>query len=107
MWWFQLLPCNWEVPNRISEEIFGLLNDLNVIDLCVTMHYQYNDVSNQQDATTFSFINLFNSALRVSDDKFPHPQELFLTVYTAFGTTHRLVPRLRWNVVVYTVKKSS
>ena len=48
-----------------------------------------NDVNNQQYATTFSFINLFNSALHVSDDKFAHPQEHFLTVYTAFGTVHR------------------
>ena len=31
----------------------------------------------------FSFINRFNSALRVSGDKFAHPQEHFLTVYTA------------------------
>ena len=46
----------------------------------------YNDVNNQQDATTFSFINLFNSALHVSRDKFAYPQENFLTVYTAFGT---------------------
>ena len=37
----------------------------------------YNDVNNQQDATTFSFINLFNSALHVSGDKFAHPQEHF------------------------------
>ena len=44
-----------------------------------------NDVSNQQDATTLSFINLFKSALHVSGDKFAHPQEHFLTVYTAFG----------------------
>ena len=49
----------------------------------------YNDVNNQQDTTTFSFINLFNSALHVSGDKFAHPQEHFLTVYTAFGTMHR------------------
>jgi hypothetical protein len=49
----------------------------------------YYDVSNQRDATTFSFINLFNLALHVSGDKFTHPQELFLTVYTAFGTMHR------------------
>ena len=49
----------------------------------------YNNVNNQQDATTFSFINLFNSALYVSGDKFAHPQEHFLTVYTAFGTMHR------------------
>ena len=38
-----------------------------------------NDVNNQQDATTFSFINLFNSALHVSGDKFAHSQERFLT----------------------------
>ena len=42
----------------------------------------------QQDATTFSFLNLFNSALHVSGDKFAHPQEHFLTVYTALGTMH-------------------
>jgi len=36
-----------------------------------------------------SSIKFFNSALRVSGDKFAHPQELFLTVYTAFGTMHR------------------
>jgi len=83
---------------------------------------QDNDVYNQQDATTFSFINLFNSAQHVSGEKFVHPQEHFLTVYTAFGTMHCLccrgVPRLRWNVsrqqrrcivpkAVYTVKNCS
>ena len=48
------------------------------------------DVNNQQDATTFfSFIIRFNSALHVSDDKFAHPQEHFLIIYTAFGTMHR------------------
>ena len=50
----------------------------------------YNGVNNQQDATIFSLINLFNSALHVSGDKFAHPQEHFLTLYTAFGTMHRL-----------------
>ena len=34
----------------------------------------------------FSYINPFNSAPHVSGDKFAHPQEIFLTVYTAFGT---------------------
>ena len=58
-------------------------------DVCVTVHHQYNDVSNQQDAITFSFINLFKSALYVSGDKFAHPQEHLLTVYTAFGVMHR------------------
>ena len=48
----------------------------------------YNDVNNQEDAKTFSFINLFK-ALHVSGDKFAHPQEHFLTVYTAFGNMHR------------------
>ena len=37
----------------------------------------------------FSFINLFNSALHVSGDKFARLQEHFLIVYTAFGTMHR------------------
>ena len=63
--------------------------------------WNYNNVNNQQDAITFSFINLFNSALHVSGDKFAHPQEQFLTVYIAFGTMNRHccrpVPRLRWN----------
>jgi len=31
------------------------------------------------------FIDLFKSALHVSGDKLAHPQEHFLTVYTAFG----------------------
>jgi len=47
------------------------------------------DVSNQLDATTFSFINLFKSALHVSGDKFAHPQEHSLTVCTAFSRMHR------------------
>ena len=70
--------------------------------LCDRASFQYKDVNNEQDATTFSFINLFNSALHVSGDKFAHPQEHFLTLYTAFDTMHqhccRPVPRLRWNV---------
>jgi len=41
------------------------------------VHHQYNDVNNQQGATTFSFINHFKSALHVSGDKFAHPQEHF------------------------------
>jgi len=32
----------------------------------------------------FRFINLFKSAQHVSGDKSAHPQEHFLTVYTAF-----------------------
>ena len=74
---------------------------IRLFEVRVTVHHQYNDVNNQQDATTFSFINLFKSAQHVSGDKFAHPQEHFLTLYTAFGKIHRLccrlVPRLRWN----------
>jgi len=50
---------------------------------------KHEDANNQEDSTTFSFINLFNSVLHVSGDKFAHPQEHFLAVYTAFGTIHR------------------
>jgi hypothetical protein len=58
----------------------------NQPDVCVTVHHQYNDVSNQRNATTFSLIDLFKSDLHVSGDKFAHPQEHFLTVYKTFGT---------------------
>ena len=40
-----------------------------------------NDVNNQQDATTFSFIKLIKSALHVSGDKFAHSQELSFWLY--------------------------
>jgi len=39
------------------------------------------------------FIDLFKSAQRVSGEKLAHPQEHFLTVYTAFGTMHRYACR--------------
>jgi len=52
---------------------------------------RHNVVSNQQDATTFSFINLFKSALHVSGDKFAHPQEHFLTLYTVSKLTQIIV----------------
>jgi len=65
------------------------------------LNSRYNDVNNQQDATTFLFINLFNSSLHISGDIFANPQEHFLTLHTAFVTMHRHcclpVPRLRWN----------
>jgi len=41
----------------------------------------YNDINNQQHATTFSLIYLFNSALHASGNKFAHSQEHFLTVF--------------------------
>jgi len=42
-----------------------------------TVNIKFNDLNNQQDATTFSFINLFKPAQGVSGDKFAHPQEHF------------------------------
>ena len=54
------------------------------------MFISHNDVSNQQDATTFSFIDLFfKLALHVSGEKFAHHQEHFMTLCTAFGTMYR------------------
>jgi len=50
----------------------------------VTVHHQYNGVSNQKYATTFSFISLFKSALHVSGDKFAHPQEHFYDCIYSF-----------------------
>jgi len=59
----------------------------------VTEHHQYNDVSNQQDAITFSFINLFKSAQHVSGDKFAHPQEHFFdSIYSFWYNAPRLLP---------------
>ena len=52
---------------------------------------KYNDVNNQQDATSFPFINLFNLALHVSGDKFPLHQEHLLTVYTVKTKLKRLI----------------
>ena len=54
------------------------------LDVCLTLRHQYNDVSNQRDATTCSFINLFNSVLHVSGDKFAHPEELFFDCIYSF-----------------------
>ena len=56
---------------RIRETLFYLKSINNMVNDV------FNDVSNQQDATTFSFINLFKSAIHVSGDKFAHPQEYF------------------------------
>ena len=39
--------------------------------LCIWNFQRSNAVNNQQDATTFSFINLFKSALHVSGDNSP------------------------------------
>ena len=94
-----LLSCL--INGGIYFSIYNLVVLQNELYVRETVHHQYNDVNNQQDATTFSFISLFKSAQHVSGDNFAHPQEHFLTVYTAFGTMHRHccrpVPRLRRN----------
>ena len=63
-----------------------------LIDVCVTVHHWYNDVSNQQDATNFSFINLFKSVLHVPGDQFAHPQEHFLTIHSFWYNVPTLLP---------------
>ena len=60
--------------------------------MCDRASFWYNDVNNQQDATTFSFINLFNSALHVSGNKFAHHQELFLSIYSFWYNAPTLLP---------------
>ena len=52
----------------------------------------FNDVNSQQDATTFSFINLFKSALHFSGDKFAHPQGHFVTIYSLWYNAPTLLP---------------
>ena len=58
----------------------------NVVNHCT------NDVSNQQDTTTYSFINLFKSALHVWGDKLAHPQEHFFDCIYSFW--HSALPLL-------------
>ena len=51
------------------------------------------DLGNQQDATTFSFINPLKSALHVSGDKFAHPQEHFFDcIYDFWYNAPTLAP---------------
>jgi len=91
-------PRNFSKTARISHFIQFLcfnwqhifVRNLRLLTACFhPFIFTFNDVNDQQDATTFSFINLFNSALHVSGDKFAHPQKHVLNVYTAFGTIHR------------------
>ena len=35
---------------------------MKLLDVCMTVHRHYNDVSNQLDATDFSFTNLLNQS---------------------------------------------
>jgi len=49
-----------------------------------TTIYETNNM--QQILFIHLIIDLFESTLHVSGDKFAHPQEHFLTVYAAFGT---------------------
>ena len=77
------------------------------ITICMIKYFYYIDINNQQDAKTFSFIDIFTSALHVSGDKFAHSQEHFLSVYTVFGTMQRqcsrTMLRLKFNSSISTV----
>jgi hypothetical protein len=69
--------------------LFCILNEVSKRTWCLRdcASFKYNNVYNKM-RQTFSFISLFNSALHVLGHKFTHPQEHFLTIYTAFGTMH-------------------
>ena len=70
-----------------------LLFGVYELDICVTVRHWYNDVSNQQNATNFSFINLFKSALYVLGDKFAHHQEHFFDcIYSFWYNAPTLLP---------------
>ena len=89
------------------------------LDVCVTVHHQYNDVSNQKDVRTFSLIIFWNQPYMFRATNSSILRSTFLTVYTAFGIMHRHcwrpVPRgtgrQQYRCIVpkavYTVKKCS
>ena len=59
------------------------------LDVCLTVHNQCNDVSNQQDATTFSFINPYPTA-------FPYGNGMVLHFYqqqesSTTKTVHKVI----------------
>ena len=82
--------CSLKHNSVRSSELHRILTAAEVKTVALQKTFNFtNDVNSQQDATTFSFINLFKSAQHVSGDKFAHPQEHFSTVYTDFGTMHR------------------
>jgi len=92
----------WHVLHMDSVRSTYKLKNLNVNYQFATWAYRtfefrnnavnYNDVNNQQGATTFSFINLFNSVLHVSGDKFAHPQEHVLTIHSFWYNAPTLLP---------------
>jgi len=64
----------------------------------IAINICFNDVNNQQDATTLSFINLFKSPLHVTGDKFAHRKEQFFLLY--IQQCRCIAPK-----ALYTVKK--
>ena len=74
-------------------KIYSLTINWVVLDYILCKVVYYNDVNNQRHATTFSFINLFNSDLHVSGDKFAHPQEHFFDcIYSVWCNAPTLLP---------------
>ena len=96
-------------PGSRNTKNFALLQATGVAkmyDDILVKFRNYYDVNNQQDATTFSFINLFKSAQHVSGDKFAHPQEQSMEFHLNRDTGRQqrrcIVPK-----AIYTVKKCS
>jgi len=52
------------------------------LDVCVTVHHQYNDVSNQQDATTFSLIITLNQPYTFRATNSPILRSTFDCIYS-------------------------
>ena len=84
---------------RINAESTGLSTHTheqkyqNFLDVCMTVHYLYYDVSNQRDPTTFSFIRLF----KISPTCFrpqirPSSGTLFNSIYSFWYNAPTLLP---------------
>ena len=67
---------------------------MKLLDACVNMHRQYNNISDQQDAT-ISVNWSFQSALHVSGDNYAHSEE-HVAVITTFGMKYLRCCR-RWH----------
>jgi len=90
-----------------STKICGWVMQICIVqwlDVCLTVFHQLNDVHNQQDATTFSFINLLNQPCMFRAKNSPILRSTFclylqLLVQCTDTAADRCIPRLRWNSV--------
>ena len=117
--WWKSYFINYKISNtHLHKSLKGLLFEFQFVHkirlyyctlgLLLNLIFLWPSLSNnQQDATTFSFSSLFDSALHVSDDKFTHPQEHVLTSFHLNRGTGRQQCRCIVPKAVYRVKTCS